>query len=114
MLCARSLRRNYSSLWKLHCKFVGRGNFRISADETQAADTGLYGMIEFIQHRGVGLELDAEHQPFSFLGCLDALGREPGLCRHEADRIGENILRERIENGDRANDAAREAFRRVA
>ena len=54
-----------------------------------------------VQDRGVGLELDAEHQLLPLLGGLDALGRELRLGRHEADRCGEDILRERIENGAR-------------
>ena len=52
-----------------------------------------------IQHLGVGLELDAEHQLLPLLGGLDALGRELRLGCHKADSVGEDILRDRIENG---------------
>ena len=48
-----------------------------------------------IQDLGVGLELDAEHQFLPLLGGLDALWRELGLGRHEADGGGEHVLRER-------------------
>ena len=64
-----------------------------------ARHTRFHKLMEFIQDRGIALQLDAEHQLLPFLGGLDALGRELGFRRHEADRGGQDILRDRIENG---------------
>ena len=46
----------------------------------------------------IALELDAEHQFLPLLGRLDALGRELGLGRDEADRGGKDVLGNRIED----------------
>ena len=61
----------------------------------------LHNTMEFIQNCGVALELDAEHQLLPLLGGLDALWRELGVCRDEADGGGNDILRDRIENDAR-------------
>ena len=52
----------------------------------------------FIEDFGIALELDPEHQLLSLLGGLDALWRELGLGRHEADGRGEHVLGNGIED----------------
>ena len=83
-----------------HCgsftaKFVRPGDFGIGADKAEAAHAGLHLAMVFVEDLGIGLELDPEHQLLPLLGRLDALWRELGLGRDEADRRGEHILRDR-------------------
>jgi len=51
------------------------------------------------EHFGIGLELDPEHQLLPLLGRLDALGSELCFGRHKADRRGEHVLGDWVEDG---------------
>ena len=86
---------------KFHHELGGPSDLGIGAHETEAAHTCFHRPMVFIQHRGVALELDSEHELLALLGRFDALRRELGVRRHEADTGGEDILREWIEDDTR-------------
>src|SRR5215475_11220094 len=64
----------------------------VRADEAEAANARLHKPMVFVQDLRFALELDAEHQFLPLLGGLDALRRELGVGRDEADRRGNDIL----------------------
>src|SRR6516164_9660769 len=95
-------------LRKLRRKLVRPGDFGIGAHKPEAADARLHKTIVLVQDRGIALKLDAEYHLLPLLDGLHALWRELRICRHVADRRGNNVLGDRI--GDDARFVAQQKF----
>ncbi len=83
----------------------------LGAHEAEAADTRLHLPMVLIQDFGISLELDTEHQFLPLLGGLDALRRELGVSRDEADGRGNDVLGNGI--GDDARLVAQRELARL-